>query len=161
MNPLEYSFGTGVDAPTTWVSGADLALSGGHLDAVRLDFDGDGLLDDAMWDADGDGIADHSILDVDLEPGEPGGERARYFTDPTGLGTWNHEVAPPGTPAPEPAGHEAPSDRIEPLRAEITTKPVLFAPAGSESGERPAACHDGDGHQPHRVDTCRREHQAG
>ncbi|CAG7588196.1 hypothetical protein ACVH9Z_04350 [Rhodococcus opacus] len=87
MDPLEYSFGTGADAPTAWTSPADLDLgSSGGVDAVRLDFDGDGLLDDAMWDSDGDGVADRSVLDYDAD------DEARYFTDPSGNGTWNVEM---------------------------------------------------------------------
>ena len=87
MDPLEYSFGTGAEAPATWTSPADLDLGPlGGLDAVRLDFDGDGLLDDAMWDDNGDGAADHSVLDYDA------GDEARYFTDPSGKGTWDREV---------------------------------------------------------------------
>ncbi len=61
--------------------------SSGGVDAVRLDFDGDGLLDDAMWDSDGDGVADRSVLDYDADDGG-----ARYFTDPSGNGTWNVEM---------------------------------------------------------------------
>nr|WP_231914444.1 hypothetical protein [Rhodococcus sp. LB1] len=51
-----------------------------------MDFDGDGLLDDAMWDSDGDGVADRSVLDYDAD------DEARYFTDPSGNGTWNVEM---------------------------------------------------------------------
>ncbi|MFF2111841.1 hypothetical protein [Rhodococcus koreensis] len=87
MDPLEYSFGTGADAPVAWTSPADLDLGpSGGVDAVRLDFDGDGLLDDAMWDSDGDGVADRSVLDYDAE------DESRYFTDPSGDGTWNAEI---------------------------------------------------------------------
>lgn len=87
MDPLEYSFGTGAEAPATWNSPADLDLGPlGGMDAVRLDFDGDGLLDDAMWDDNGDGAGDHSVLDYDA------GNEARYFTDPSGNGTWDREV---------------------------------------------------------------------
>nr|WP_246097819.1 hypothetical protein [Rhodococcus spelaei] len=87
---MEYTFGTGDGDPSVWLSEADLDLGDpGAPDAVVLDFDGDGLLDDALWDSDGDGRADRSVLDA----GEPS---ARYFTDPTGLGTWEAECAPPG-----------------------------------------------------------------
>ncbi|NLG56310.1 MAG: hypothetical protein GX542_11815 [Rhodococcus sp.] len=84
---LEYSFGTGHGDPTTWLSAPDLIIGDGDIpNAVRLDFDGDGLLDDAMWDSDGDGVVDQAVLDVDS------GLEARYFADPTGAGTWNQEI---------------------------------------------------------------------
>lgn len=87
MGSVEYSFGTGDGATSTWTSEADLDLGGhGHPDAVRLDFDGDGAADDAMWDSDGDGTADTSVLDV----GDPSADR--FFTDPSHLGVWNREV---------------------------------------------------------------------
>ncbi|MFZ2172551.1 MAG: hypothetical protein WAW17_00685 [Rhodococcus sp. (in: high G+C Gram-positive bacteria)] len=114
MNPLEYSFGTGFDTPTTWFSPADLDLGApGGLDAVRLDLDGDGLLDDAMWDVDGDGVTDHSVLDYDAE------DEARYFTDPSGAGTWNREVGIPGS-------------RVEPAYL-LRTRPVDVIPAAGRS----------------------------
>ncbi|MFC4603846.1 hypothetical protein [Rhodococcus kronopolitis] len=94
---VEYAFGTGDDDPFVWESAADLDIGADQVaDAVRLDFDGDGLLDDAMWDSDGDGLADRSVLDVE----DVG---ARYFADPSGLGTWDREVPGPAA-APDPVG---------------------------------------------------------
>lgn len=120
MNPLEYSFGTGSDAPTAWMSAADFDLGEpGAADAVRLDFDGDGFLDDAMWDSDGDGVVDHSVLDV-------GGEDCRYFTDPSGAGTWNVEVAGPGL-APESSHSPPPSQGEVPERSD-TQRPQAPRP---------------------------------
>ncbi|SDE56162.1 hypothetical protein [Rhodococcus tukisamuensis] len=96
---VEYAFGTGDGDQSVWESVADLGIGADDAtDAVRLDFDGDGLLDDAMWDSDGDGRADRSVLDVD-------GPGTRYFTDPSGLGTWDHEVPGPAhEQETEPAG---------------------------------------------------------
>ncbi|MFD4294765.1 hypothetical protein ACFWPA_01710 [Rhodococcus sp. NPDC058505] len=94
MELVEYVFGTGVGDPHAWVSPADLDLGPpGGLDAVALDFDGDGWRDDALWDRDGDGVAEFSVLDV-------GTETARYFTDPGGAGTWASETGSPDLPAP-------------------------------------------------------------
>lgn len=108
MDPLDYSFGTGVGTPTTWTSLADLSVGAvGSLDAVALDFDGDGWRDDAMWDFDGDTVADHSVLDV--------GDEARYFTDPSGEGTWNQEVPCPEKVSPEMQQPDiAPPETIRP-----------------------------------------------
>ncbi|MEO9222330.1 MAG: hypothetical protein ABI251_11265, partial [Mycobacteriaceae bacterium] len=88
---MEYSFGTGVGPPTTWNSPADVDANGdGAPDAVALDFDGDGRVDDLMWDSNGDGVADTVVLDLDDD-----GHGERYYTDPTGAGTWNASVPPP------------------------------------------------------------------
>ncbi|GAA3949041.1 hypothetical protein [Gordonia caeni] len=96
MDALEYFFGTGDGATSTWHSPADLDLNGdGVLDAVALDFDGDGRIDDAMWDSDGDGVADRAVLDLD-DDGVP----ERFFRD-SGLGLWEQSV--PGAPA----GHQS------------------------------------------------------
>ncbi|MFC3963752.1 hypothetical protein [Nocardia jiangsuensis] len=99
MSEIEYVFGTGDGVPHGWSSPPDLAL-GGALDAVRLDFDGDGLLDDALWDADRDGIAELAALDLTDD-----GVLDHFYTDPTDLGTWNHEVTGvPEDAAAEPLG---------------------------------------------------------
>lgn len=81
---MDYYFGLG-DGPLTWWAGEpSLALGDtGLLDAVPLDFDGDGRWDDAMWDSDGDGVADRAVLDLDDD-----GVREAVFTDPGRLGTW-------------------------------------------------------------------------
>ncbi|MFD4369284.1 hypothetical protein [Rhodococcus sp. NPDC058521] len=122
MDPLEYSFGAGVDAPTTWTSLTDLSVgAGGSLDAVRLDFDGDGLLDDAMWDFDGDGVADHSVLDIDDQ------DEVRFFTDVAGDGTWSHEVPRPVVPDPSP-----------PAEPEVGSSRLDHSPGGS-SESRPVS----------------------
>ncbi|WP_280440910.1 hypothetical protein [Nocardia brasiliensis] len=86
MDEIEYVFGTGVGPPHVWTSAADLSLASPG-DALRLDFDGDGLIDDAMWDSAGLGIADVAALDLDDD-----GVLDHFYTDPTGLGTWNHHV---------------------------------------------------------------------
>ncbi|MFC8043788.1 hypothetical protein [Nocardia sp. NPDC057353] len=91
MDEIEYVFGTGDGVVHAWSSAAELSL-GGALDAVRLDFDGDGLLDDALWDADRDGVAELAALDLTDD-----GALDHFWTDPTGLGTWNHQVT--GVPA--------------------------------------------------------------
>ena len=93
MTDIDYSFGTGDGVVHEWSSAADPALAGtGLSDAVRLDFDGDGLADDALWDSAGTGIADIAALDLD-DDGIPD----HFFTDPTGLGTWDHRIS--GAPA--------------------------------------------------------------
>ena len=110
MDGLEYWFGTGDGATTTWTSPADLDIDAdGGLDAVRLDFDGDGLVDDAMWDSDGDGSADHAVLDV-------GAPEARYFVDPTRNGLWAQQISHPEPPGP-PQALSAPPAAMRPPRA--------------------------------------------
>ncbi|PKZ65177.1 hypothetical protein CYJ73_12805 [Gordonia terrae] len=91
MDPaIEYFFGTG-DGPTTrWSGTADLALGTPRseaLDAIRLDFDGDGHRDDAMWDTDADGVADVAALDTD-DDGVPDA----FYRD-SGAGLWDQPVA--------------------------------------------------------------------
>ncbi|MFQ6325463.1 hypothetical protein ACLMAL_04900 [Nocardia sp. CWNU-33] len=88
MSEIEYVFGTGDGTVHVWSSQADLELSGpGVADALQLDFDGDGLADDALWDSHGTGIADVAALDLDED-----GVLDHFYTDPSGLGTWNHLV---------------------------------------------------------------------
>ncbi|WP_433660696.1 hypothetical protein ACQPW1_48665 [Nocardia sp. CA-128927] len=90
MNEIEYVFGTGDGTVHVWNGQADLELAGSASatgDAVRLDFDGDGFADDAMWDTYGSGIADVAALDLDDD-----GVLDHFYTDPTGLGTWNHHI---------------------------------------------------------------------
>ncbi|WP_051021472.1 hypothetical protein [Nocardia araoensis] len=99
MNEIEYVFGTGDGTVHVWTTEADLELGGtGTADAVRLDFDGDGIADDALWDSAGSGRADIAALDLDDD-----GVLDHFFTDPTGLGTWNHQITGlPGDTASEP-----------------------------------------------------------
>lgn len=126
MSEIEYVFGTGAGAPHPWSSPADLSL-GGAPDAVRLDFDGDGLLDDALWDADRDGVAELAALDLTGD-----GVLDHFYTDPTGLGTWNHQVT--GLPADavaEPLGWTV---RVEPESQDVLTgepegRGIAVAPA--------------------------------
>jgi hypothetical protein len=101
MNEIEYVFGTGDGPVHVWTSEADLELGNtGAADAVRLDFDGDGIADDALWDTAGSGRADIAALDLDDD-----GVLDHFFTDPTGLGTWNHEITGlPGDADSEPLG---------------------------------------------------------
>lgn len=164
MDSLEYSFGNGVDAPTTWTSLADLSVGAmGSIDAVRLDFDGDGLLDDAMWDSGGDGVADHSVLDVD------DADDARFFTDPSGEGTWNREVQRPDAApldfteySPTPSGPWAgPSYHDGSVASGYEVRPVSVEPLvlGTGNVSRPSllvesdsASVDGDGEQSGCVD---------
>ncbi|MCP2318626.1 hypothetical protein APR12_003981 [Nocardia amikacinitolerans] len=88
MNDIEYGFGTGDGAVHVWSSPADLDLARtGTADAIQMDFDGDGLADDALWDSHGTGIADVAALDLDDD-----GVLDHFYTDPTGLGTWNHQI---------------------------------------------------------------------
>lgn len=90
MNEIEYVFGTGDGTVHVWHSQADLELAGpasASADAIRLDFDGDGLADDAMWDTCGSGIADVAALDLDDD-----GVLDHFYTDPSGLGTWDHSI---------------------------------------------------------------------
>lgn len=117
MNEIEYVFGTGDGSTHTWTSQADLDLAGTAAgDAVRLDFDGDGLADDAMWDTDGDGVADVAALDLADD-----GRLDSFYTDPSGLGTWDHRVT---------GAHD--DARQEPLDWIVRTEPAGSGP-GTES----------------------------
>ncbi|MGW4364857.1 hypothetical protein ACWEKT_04345 [Nocardia takedensis] len=88
MDEIEYVFGTGDGVVHVWSSQADLDLARtGVPDAVRLDFDGDGLADDALWDSSGSGVADIAALDLDDD-----GLLDHFYTDPTGQGLWNHHI---------------------------------------------------------------------
>ncbi|MBH0781231.1 hypothetical protein [Nocardia bovistercoris] len=118
MSEIEYVFGTGDGEITVWSSEADLDLARtGTSDAVRLDFDGDGLADDALWDPDGSGVADIAALDLDDD-----GLLDHFYTDPSGLGTWEHRI----TGSPEDAERE-------PLAWIVRTDPV--PDAGPESNK--------------------------
>ncbi|MEV6274811.1 hypothetical protein [Nocardia sp. NPDC051832] len=88
MSDIEYVFGTGDGEVHVWSSPADLELARtGTVDAVQLDFDGDGLLDDALWDTRGTGVADVAALDLNDD-----GVLDHFYTDPSALGTWDHLV---------------------------------------------------------------------
>ncbi|WP_051187447.1 hypothetical protein [Nocardia tenerifensis] len=110
MNEIEYVFGTGDGRVHVWTSEADLELAGpGAADAVRLDFDGDGLADDAMWDTTGSGIADVAALDLDDD-----GVLDHFYTDPTGSGTWDHHVTGAASDAvSEPLGWIVRTDHVD------------------------------------------------
>ena len=61
---MEYCLGDGDGSAAIWSSELTLDTDDdGALDAIGLDFDGDGRLD-ALVDTDGDGTADHLVLDV-------------------------------------------------------------------------------------------------
>lgn len=108
MDALEYFFGTGDGAVSTWHSPADLDLNGdGILDAVALDFDGDGLIDDAMWDTDGDGVADRVALDLDDD-----GIAEQVFAD-GGAGLWERPVNDQPRAAGEPDRAGSSPGRLE------------------------------------------------
>lgn len=117
MDPaIEYFFGTG-DGPTTrWSGTADLALGNPRsdaFDAIRLDFDGDGLRDDAMWDTDADGVADVAALDTD-DDGDPDA----FYRD-SGAGLWDRLVARPELGGGQPRG-DVPDRTPEPPSAHVT-----------------------------------------
>lgn len=81
---MEYFFGLGDGAVNTWFTEPSLALGdAGLLDAIPLDFDGDGRAFDAMWDTRGDGVADIAALDLDGD-----GVPESFFAD-RGDGTWS------------------------------------------------------------------------
>ncbi|HEY5855237.1 MAG TPA: hypothetical protein VIW24_14575 [Aldersonia sp.] len=120
MGGLEYWFGTGDGTTHTWFSEPDLALGGGQLDAVALDFDGDGLLDDAMWDRNWDGIVDTAVLDRDAAP--------QHYSDPSRRGVWDVAVEVTA----EPTGVEWTDRDGRPQHA---------------AGDRAPIDYDGDGHQ--------------
>ncbi|MEU8895252.1 hypothetical protein [Nocardia sp. NPDC048505] len=137
MNEIEYVFGTGDGVVHLWSSPADLDLARtGTVDAVQLDFDGDGLYDDALWDTHGTGVADVAALDLNDD-----GVLDHFYTDPSGLGTWNHLVtgfdaaneplewtirAEPEEPADQPLPAAAP-DRLlaDDLARALTEYPEL------------------------------------
>ena len=136
---VEYSFGTGTGEPVVWSSEADFELGdGGPADAVRLDFDGDGLRDDAMWDADRDGVAELAALDLDDD-----GTVERFYADPDGRGVWQREV-----PRPTPAVPDADlvwTDRQGHMRhAAVTGESGITKVDFDADGRNDDAVFDGD-----------------
>lgn len=118
MEPtIEYVFGAGDGRTSTWTSSADLTLGGGAPDAVRLDFDGDGLFDDALWDRDHDGRADCSALDLDDD-----GTVDTWFTD-DGSGVWGKRSESPSDTGPgeQPDPAPLPAPPAPPAPAEPPT----------------------------------------
>ncbi|WP_159841010.1 hypothetical protein [Nocardia sp. CY41] len=128
MDEIEYVFGTGDGSVHVWTSEADLELGGtGAVDAVRLDFDGDGIADDALWDPACAGRAEVAALDLD-DDGVPD----HFFTDPTGLGTWNHEITGlPADAASEPLDWIVRTDADAPERL-VDDQRLSESRAGSE-----------------------------
>ncbi|MBF6286945.1 hypothetical protein [Nocardia cyriacigeorgica] len=140
MNEIEYAFGTGDGTVDVWSTQADLELAGSP-DAVRLDFDGDGLIDDALWDTQGDGVADVAALDLNDD-----GVLDAFFTDPSGHGVWDHQITgstadaasepldwivrgegPPAADAPDsPAGYETshPAPPPDPVTGQVLPHPA-------------------------------------
>ncbi|MGK8521282.1 hypothetical protein ACRS6B_06855 [Nocardia asteroides] len=141
MNEIEYVFGTGDGLVHVWTSEADLELGDtGSADAVRLDFDGDGVTDDALWDATGSGRAGIAALDLDDD-----GVLDHFFTDPTGLGTWNHQITGlPGDAENEPldwivrTDAQAPDRLLGDLRLPDADSAVTQP--GSAAAETPPEC---------------------
>jgi hypothetical protein len=124
---IEYWFGNGDGAVTTWRSPAF-----GHL--VPLDFDGDGRVDDLILDLDGDGRADVVALDLDDD-----GVTERWFAD-DGTGTWSRSVTPRCGVGPAPSGAAAPPGTGE------REPPVIVWTPPTDSGARQAFIDtDGDG----------------
>ncbi|MBF6092129.1 hypothetical protein IU438_00290 [Nocardia cyriacigeorgica] len=134
MNEIEYAFGTGDGTVDVWSTQANLELAGSP-DAVRLDFDGDGLIDDAMWDTQGDGVADVAALDLNDD-----GVLDAFFTDPSGHGVWDHQIT--GTTADaasEPLdwivrGEDPPAPGGPHSPAGYATPPHVAAPAADSFG---------------------------
>ncbi|MFC9893283.1 hypothetical protein ACFVMC_06295 [Nocardia sp. NPDC127579] len=139
MSDIEYVFGTGDGELHVWSSPADLELANtGTVDAVQLDFDGDGLLDDALWDTRGAGSADVAGLDLNDD-----GVLDHFYTDPTGLGTWNHLVTGFDT-ANEPLAWSTRGEPVEtPAPAsEPGAEGVLSAGIGQALADYPLLTHD-------------------
>ncbi|MFI9405569.1 hypothetical protein [Nocardia sp. NPDC052316] len=144
MNEIEYVFGTGDGPVHVWSSEADLDLArSGTADAVRLDFDGDGLADDAMWDTAGSGIADVAALDLDDD-----GVLDHFYTDPTGLGTWNHHITGSAVDAvSEPLDWIVRTDHVDaeqhavPADAGAAQPDRLSAPPSVDAEELPQVDH--------------------
>ncbi|MGQ4618216.1 hypothetical protein [Nocardia sp. R7R-8] len=136
MNEIEYVFGTGDGLVHVWTSEADLELGAtGTADAVRLDFDGDGIADDALWDPAGSGRADIAALDLDDD-----GVLDHFFTDPTGLGTWNHQITGlPVDTASEPLDWTVRTESDAPARllGEARVSDAQRDPENTETGELP------------------------
>ncbi|MEV6430756.1 hypothetical protein [Nocardia sp. NPDC051463] len=123
MNEIEYVFGTGDGTVHVWSSQADLELSGPDVaDALQLDFDGDGLTDDALWDSHDAGAADVAALDLDED-----GVLDHFYTDPSGLGTWNHLVTG--------AASDAGSEQLDWI---VRTGPASDHDVGAEIATAPA-----------------------
>ncbi|WP_054815225.1 hypothetical protein [Nocardia arizonensis] len=129
MNEIEYVFGTGDGTTHTWTSQADLDLARtGALDAVQLDFDGDGLADDALWDTTGSGTADIAALDLDDD-----GLLDHFYTDPTGAGTWDHRITGSSADADqEPLGWIVRTDPLPDTSSE-TNNPIESGPSEGPS----------------------------
>ncbi|TYQ09864.1 UNVERIFIED_ORG: hypothetical protein L601_000300000030 [Gordonia westfalica J30] len=151
MDPvIEYFFGPGDGSTTRWSSPADAVLGDSGLDAVSLDFDGDGRRDDAMWDTDADGIADVAALDTD-DDGEPDA----FYRD-SGAGLWDRAADPaatggePGAPdARSPAPGDGSGERALNLDLDgdgVTDIELVGAEKGGRiTAERLYVDADGDG----------------
>ncbi|MFG1790731.1 hypothetical protein [Nocardia sp. NPDC049149] len=137
MDEIEYVFGTGDGTVHVWTSEADLNLTGsGAPDAVRLDFDGDGLVDDALWDTSGVGLADVAALDLDDD-----NVLDHFYTDPSGNGTWNHHIT--GTSADafsEPLNWIVRADHA--AATEHAPQPEALAPEPDRLLDQPGGADD-------------------
>lgn len=127
MDPvLEYVFGNGDSEPTHWHTPADTDTDAdGVLDAIALDFDGDGRRDDLLIDTDADGIADLAALDLDDD------DTVEHHYRDSGNGIWG--VAVPTREAP-PAPH-TPGTRT----------PATPTPADPAPTDTRVQAHDLDG----------------
>ncbi|MFI6170918.1 hypothetical protein ACIBCN_29355 [Nocardia sp. NPDC051052] len=138
MNEIEYVFGTGDGTVHVWHSQADLELAGpAAADAIRLDFDGDGLADDAMWDTGGSGIADVAALDLDDD-----GVLDHFYTDPSGLGTWDHQITGTASDAvSEPLDWIVRTDHQEAEQHYAAQPDSSPAPSGFDADQLPPIAH--------------------